>query len=81
MIAKTEEKLADMEVLIAHQDKQIQDLNEVVTRQWKEIDGLKKYMQLTKSKLQELENNMGEISQIDGASVSDIAAAEKPPHY
>ena len=71
----------DLESLIAHQDKQIQELNEVVTRQWEEIDALKKYMQMTKSKIQELEENIGELGQQDGMSVSDAAAADKPPHY
>ena len=71
----------DIEALIAHQDKQIQELSEIVTRQWEEIDALKKYMQLTKFKIQELENNIGELGQGEGVSVSDAAAAEKPPHY
>lgn len=71
----------DIEALIAHQDKQIQELNEVVTRQWEEIDALKKYMKLTKNKMQELESNIGELSQNDGMSISDMAAMDKPPHY
>ena len=70
-----------LEALIAHQDKQIQELNDVVTKQWEEIDALKKYMQLTKSKIQELENNIGELGQGEAMSVTDEAAANKPPHY
>lgn len=71
----------DIEALIAHQDQQIQELNEVVTRQWEEIDALKKYMKLTKDKMQELESNMGDLGQSEGMSISDMAAADKPPHY
>lgn len=81
MTGNTDEKLAEMQELLAHQDKQIQELNDVVTRQWDEIDALKKYMQLTKSKIQELEHNMSEIGQGEGMSVSDEAGANKPPHY
>lgn len=71
----------DLESLIAHQDKQIQELNDVVTKQWQEIDALKKYMQMTKSKIQELENNIGELGAGETISISDEAAANKPPHY
>lgn len=81
MTGVTEAKLAELEIILTHQDKQIQELNEVVTRQWGEIDALKKYMQLTKSKIQELEHNLGELSQGEGKSVTDEAAANKPPHY
>ncbi len=81
MIEPAEEKLAEMQVLLAHQDKQIQELNEVVTQQWDEIDMLKKYMRLTKSKIEELENNIGELDQSEDISISDEAAANKPPHY
>lgn len=68
----------DLETLITHQDKQIQELNDVVTKQWSEIDALKKYMLMTKSKIQELEDNMGPK---EGMSISDEAEANKPPHY
>lgn len=75
------EEIQELQTLIAHQDQQIAELNEIVTKQWAEIDGLKKYMQLTKTKIQELENNIGELGSQDGISVSDEAAANKPPHY
>ncbi len=78
---KLNNKLGDLEVLIAHQDKQIQELNEVVTLQWTEIDNLKKYVQRTKSKIEELENSIGELGQDSAMSVADEAAANKPPHY
>lgn len=74
-------EIQDLEALIAHQDKQIQELNDVVTKQWNEIDALKKYMQMTKSKIQEIENNIGELGAGDNMSVMDEAAANKPPHY
>lgn len=79
-MTKTPE-IEELQTLIAHQDQQITELNDVVTKQWAEIDALKKYMQLTKSKIQELENNIGELGQSEGMSVADSAAADKPPHY
>lgn len=76
-----DQEIKELQTLTAHQDKQIQELNEIVTRQWAEIDALKKYMQITKSKLQELEHNMSEMGQGENMSVTDEAAANKPPHY
>lgn len=81
MTADLEQKIDDMEIIIAHQDQQIQELNDVVTRQWDEIDILKAYMRSTKSKLEDIENNMSANSEKEGMSVADIAASEKPPHY
>ena len=78
MTDKTQEKLNDLEMLIAHQDKQIQELNEIVTVQAGEIDTLKKYVKI---KLDKIETNMQESGQEDHASVADEAAANKPPHY
>ncbi|MEZ5902368.1 MAG: SlyX family protein [Alphaproteobacteria bacterium] len=72
------QEISDLQSLIAHQDKQIQELNDVVTKQWAEIDALKKYMQMTKSKIQELEYSLGQDKPM---SVSEEAAANKPPHY
>jgi len=77
----TTNDISNLEMLIAHQDKQIQELNDVVTKQWTEIDGLKKYVQRTKSKIEELESSIGELGQESGMSVADEAAANKPPHY
>lgn len=75
MINPDQEKL---EMMIAHQDKQIQDLNDIVTKQWEEIDSLKRYMQLTKAKIQELEQNIGPKEDM---TPTEEAAANKPPHY
>jgi uncharacterized coiled-coil protein SlyX len=71
----------DLEVMIAHQEKQINELNDVVITQGREIEALKKYVQLTKSKIQELESNISELGSGEHTSVSDEAAANKPPHY
>lgn len=78
MTDKTEQKLMDLETLIAHQDKQIQDLNEIVTAQSGEIDTLKQYIKI---KLDKIENNLQDLGQQDHKSITDEAAANKPPHY
>ncbi len=73
-----DEKLADMQEFIAHQDKQIQELNEIVTQQGNEIDTLKQYVKI---KLDKIENNLQDLGQEDHTNVSDEASANKPPHY
>jgi uncharacterized coiled-coil protein SlyX len=75
------EEIEELQTLIAHQDRQIAELNDVVITQGKEIEALKKYMQLTKAKISELENNISELGSNEHISVTDEAAANKPPHY
>lgn len=81
MTAETDQKINNMEIMLAHQDRQIQELNDLVAKQWEEIDALKIYVRATKSKLDELENNIGEAGDDNGLSVSDVAEKNKPPHY
>ena len=76
-----ESDINDLQMRVAHQDQQIQELNDVVIIQGKEIDALKKHIQMTKSKLTEIENNMSDLGQEAGLSAIDEAAANKPPHY
>lgn len=65
------DRLADLEHTVTHQDQQIQDLSDMVNQQWKEIDRLKKHLNRTEHRLEELEGP-GEDSGI---------AHERPPHY
>lgn len=78
MTDKFQQKLDDLETLIAHQSNEIADLNDVVTRQANEIDTLKKYVQI---KLDKIENNLQGAQDTDHQSVSEQAHANKPPHY
>lgn len=71
----------DIEIMIAHQDQQIQELNDVVIAQGREIDALKKYLKDQKSKIEALENNIGELGSNEPMSATDEAALNKPPHY
>lgn len=81
MTINVNDKISDLETLLAHQDRQIQELNEVVTSQWAEIESLKKYMQTTKSKMDELEHSVKSRGDSEFQSIADEAAANKPPHY
>jgi SlyX protein len=74
----TDEKLNKIETTLAHHDQQIQDLSEIINQQWKEIDRLKLRLEMTQAKFADLENGQGERKEL---SVSEQAAADKPPHY
>jgi len=76
-----EESFQKLEIMLAHQERQIQDLGEIVTRQWREIESLKKSLAKTEAKLGDLAL-AGQAQ--DGAaalSTAEFAASEKPPHY
>lgn len=77
----SDNKIEELEGIIAHQEKQISDLNEIVTRQWDEIDAIKTMIKRTRDKMNEVENQMSDMSGGEPQSVSDMAAANKPPHY
>lgn len=64
-----EKRIADIEMTLAHQEQTITELNDVVTAQWKEIERLKKSLDKTLAKIEQLQ---------DG---EEIAADQKPPHY
>jgi SlyX protein len=64
----TEQRLLDMEVRLAHQDKTIADLNDVIASQWKKLDGLERQLRQLDAELQALDVDTG-------------PAQQKPPHY
>lgn len=72
-----EERITSIETALAHHEIQIQDLSEMINRQWKEIERLRLHLQKAHDKISEIE--AGENGET--GSVSDIAAANKPPHY
>lgn len=72
-------KINDLETLTAHLRHEVEELNDVVTAQGKEIETLKKYIKI---KLEKIENTINESdSEGEFQSISDEAAANKPPHY
>jgi SlyX protein len=61
------ERIAELELRLAHQDKMISDLNEMVLAQWRKIEALERQL-----------NRMGEDMQDLGSSSVPV---DKPPHY
>jgi SlyX protein len=77
----TTERLDQIEILLAHQEKQIEELSDMTARQWEAIDLLKRRLETVIGRLNDMEISARE-SKTDGAkSVAEIAAIEKPPHY
>ncbi len=73
----TEERLDSIETALAHHESQIQDLSDIINRQWKEIERLKLNLQKAYDKIDEMEAG----TETGEKSVTEIAAANKPPHY
>ena len=67
-MSSTEQRIDDLEMRIAFQDKTIGELNDVITAQWKKIERLERQLQ----RLDE------EVQSLDGR---DAPANQKPPHY
>ncbi|MCB9991158.1 MAG: SlyX family protein [Rhodospirillales bacterium] len=72
------EKIEQLEIALAHQDRQIQDMSDMLGAQWKEIERLKRHLTKTEEKLQDYIDSAGEDA---GLSPTEIAARDKPPHY
>jgi SlyX protein len=66
-----QDRLAELEVRVAFQDKTIQDLNDVVTRQQREIDRLVRELETLRLQLRTLAPSLV-VSQDDETP---------PPHY
>lgn len=64
------DRINNLEEIVATQDRQINDLSDMVNAQWKEIDRLKLLIKKADAKIQSLE---------DGADAPEANAP--PPHY
>lgn len=74
-------KIEQIEIALAHQDRQIQDLSDMITRQWAEIDRLRLELDRALAKLQAQEGGAAAGDGTEHLSVAEMAALEKPPHY
>lgn len=70
--------LYEMQMMLAHHERQIDDLSEMLRQQWHEIDNLKRQLERANAKIGELETIDPNAKPL---SVSEMAAMEKPPHY
>ena len=76
-----DDRLNRIEMLLAHQEKQIEELSEMTSQQWDIIDVLKRRLDGAMTQIRDMEL-AGQSSKGDGAtSIAALAAAEKPPHY
>ena len=65
----TEQRLDEMEMRIAHQDRTITELNDVITAQWKQLEAMARQLRRLGEELESMEGG-------DAPS-----ANQKPPHY
>jgi SlyX protein len=61
------DRITELEIRLAHQDKVIVELNEVITAQWKKLESLERQIR----RLDE------EVQAMDASEVPN----QKPPHY
>ena len=66
-MSTTDQRIDDLEMRIAYQDKTISDLNDVITSQWKKIEMLERQLRRLDEEVQALDQ-------------SDVPVT-KPPHY
>lgn len=74
-----EERLTKIEIMLGHQDRQIQDLSDMLNLQRKEMDLLARRLEQMRAKLADVEAGVDTDSA--SLSVTDQAARDKPPHY
>ena len=77
----TPSRLDQIEILLAHQARQIEDLSEMTTAQWHEIERLKRQLALTREQIKDMESGAKDPKSEVGLSGIEIAALNKPPHY
>ena len=75
-----QDRLTAIETQLAHQDQQIGELNAVITEQWRVIDALKRKLEETEDKIEDLRYRR-ESGEGEALSASETAARNKPPHY
>jgi SlyX protein len=64
-----EQRIEDLEVRMAHQDKTIAELNDVITSQWKKLEMIERQLRRLGEELEAMDGGEGP------------AANQKPPHY
>jgi SlyX protein len=65
----TEQRIDELEMRVAHQDKTISELNDVITAQWKKLEMMERQLRRLGEELEAMDGGEGP------------AANQKPPHY
>ncbi|AEP08734.1 SlyX family protein [Micavibrio aeruginosavorus] len=73
-------KIEELQIAMAHQDRQIADLNDMITRQWGEIDRLRRDLNMALGRVKALEAATPD-GEREGLSSIEQAALDIPPHY
>lgn len=81
MTGTTDDRLNRIEMLLAHQEKQIEELSDMTSKQWDMIDALKRRLDGAMTQIRDMELASQSGKSEGATSVSAMAAAEKPPHY
>ena len=68
---KLKQRIDELEIRGAHQDRTIEELNEILAAQWRTIDDLTRKLALLESRMLSLEQNTG----------APPTAEPPPPHY
>jgi uncharacterized coiled-coil protein SlyX len=76
-----DDRLTKLEMLTAHQERQIQDLSDMIHLQRQEIDILKRRFDRTQEKMLEIAEHGASTSEDPPLSVTEQALRDKPPHY
>ena len=63
-----DQRLNDLEIRVAYQDKTISELNDVITGQWKKLDALERQFR-----------RLGE--ELEAMGSGETPTTQKPPHY
>ena len=75
------QRLERIEMLLAHQEKQIEELSEMTAQQWTDIERLKRQVDMTQKRLNDMETNAKDAKSEVGLSSIEVATLNKPPHY
>lgn len=76
----TDDRITNIEMLLAHQEKQIGELSEMTTQQWAAIEQLKRQLSAAQDRLASMEQSSKEGAKGELSTI-EIAALNKPPHY
>lgn len=77
----TDDRLMRIEMTLANQGRQIDELSDMTAQQWTVIERLTRKMASLQDQMQDMAAGEAEGDTGEATSVTDIAAANKPPHY